>query len=92
MSDHPDQAFAAYILCRIEKGFRIGFNPQLVSLQSSGANLCSAPEQSEVVEKYLLEELAACPIVCVQDADADLIHCSLFGMIPKRNRPNKINS
>ena len=44
MSDHPDQAFAAHILCGIEKGFRIGFNPHLVKLKSSGANMSSAAE------------------------------------------------
>ena len=63
MHDHPDQTFAAYILRGIEKGFRIGFNPQLVRLQSTGANMSSAAEQSEVVEKYLLEELASNRII-----------------------------
>ena len=58
MSNHPDQAFAAYILRGIEKGFRIGFNPQLVKLKSSGANMSLAAEQSEVVEQYLQEDSA----------------------------------
>ena len=43
-----------------------------------------------MVEQYLQEELAANRIVPVQDSDAGLIHCSPFGVIPKRNRPNKL--
>ena len=45
--------------------------------------MSSAAEQSEVVEQYLREELAANRIVRVQDSDAGLIHCSPFGVIPK---------
>ena len=70
LSYYPDQTFAAYISRGIEKGFRIGFNPQLVELQSSGSNMSSASEQSDVVERYLQEELAANRIIRVQDADA----------------------
>ena len=49
----------------------------------------SAAEQAEVVDKYLQEELAANRVVRIQGVDADLIHCSPFGVILKRNRPNK---
>ena len=51
--------------------------------------MSSASEQSDVVERYLQEELAANRIIRVQDADAGVVHCSPFGVIPKRNRPNK---
>ena len=86
LSNYPDQEFAAFILRRIEYGFRIGFNPQL---QSVRGNMSSAAEQAEVINKYLREELAANRLVHIQDADAGLIHCSPFGVIPKQNRPNK---
>ena len=89
LSNYPDQKFAAFILRGIEYGFRIGFNPQLVTLQSARGNMSSAAEQVEVIDKYLREELAANRVVRIQDADAGLIHCSPFGVIPKRNRPNK---
>ena len=89
LSSHPDQAFAGYILRGIERGFRIGFNPQLAHLQPARGNMGSAQEQASVVDKYLHEELAASRIVQIQEAHADLIHCSPFGVIPKRNRPNK---
>ena len=35
------------------------------------------------------EELATNRIIRVQESDAGLVHCSPFGVIPKRNRPNK---
>ena len=86
---HPDQTFAAYILRGIEEGFRIGFNPQLTHLESARGNMASAVEQESVVDKYLHEELAANRIIQVQEAHAQLMHYSPFGVIPKRNRPNK---
>ena len=89
LSTHPDQIFADYIQRCISQGFRIGFNPALASVQSSKANLASAMQQAEVVDKYLQEELAANKIIQVQEGDAALIHCSPSGVIPKRNRPNK---
>ena len=48
--------------------------------------MSSAAEQPEVVKKYLLEELSANRIVCVNKSDTDLIP---FGVIPKRSRLNK---
>ena len=51
--------------------------------------MSSAAEQAEVVDIYLREELAANRVVRIQDADTGLIYCSPFGVIPKRNRPNK---
>ena len=51
--------------------------------------MLSAAEQSEVVDKYLREEMAASRVVRVRDTDTALIHCSPFGVIPKRGRPDK---
>ena len=48
LNDHPDQTFVAYIIRGIEKGFRIGFDPQLAKLKSSGTNMSSATEQADV--------------------------------------------
>ena len=90
LSDYPDQRFAAYILRGVEQGFRIGYNPHMVKLQPARANMSSTAAQPEVVEKYLLKELSANRIVGVNGSDTDLIHCSPFGVIPKRNRPNKL--
>lgn len=65
------------------------FESQLVTWQSARGNMSSAVEQAEVIVKYLQEELAANQVVCIQDADADLIHCGPYDVIPKRNGPNK---
>ena len=89
LSGYADQRFAAYIIRGIEQGFRIGYNPHMVKLQPARVNMFSTAEQPEVVEKYLLEELSANRIVRVNGLDTDLIHCSQFGVILKRNRPNK---
>ena len=89
LSCHPDQTFAAYILRGIEEGFRVGFNPQLTHLKSAMGNMVSAVEQESVVDEYLHAELAASRIIQVQEAHAQLMHYSPFGVIPKRNRPNK---
>ena len=75
-------------ICRIyrEKGFRIGYNNELVELQFRGANMSSATKRPEIVEKYLLDELLAKWIIRVQDSE---IHCIPFGVIPNRSSPNK---
>ena len=51
--------------------------------------MSSAREQADVVERYLQGELASNRIIRVQDSHAGMVHCSLFGVIPKRNKPNK---
>ena len=89
LSGYADQRFAAYIIRGVEQGFRIGYNPHMVKLQPARVNMSSTAEQPEVVEKYLLEELSANRIVRVNGLDTDLTHCSQFGVILKRNRPNK---
>ena len=63
LQDDPDQAFANYILGGIRNGFRIGFDRSRVCLKSGGTNILSATEQSQVVAKYLGEELQASRIV-----------------------------
>ena len=52
-------------------------------------NTSSAAEQAEVVDKYLQGELTANRVIHIRDVDTGLIHLRPFGVIPKRNRPNK---
>ena len=91
LQDHPDQAFANYILGGIRNGFRIGFDRSRVCLKSRGTNMLSATEQSQVVAKYLGEELQASRIVEIRRQEQGLprIQFSPFGVIPKNNRPGK---
>ena len=77
LSDYPDKTFAAYILRGIERGFKIGFDTELVKLR--------------LVERYLHEELQANRVVKIHPSD-DMkglgIQCNPFGVIPKKNKHN----
>lgn len=89
---HPDRKFAELIVRGIAQGFRLGYDARRASLQSKGKNMPSAADQPEVVAAYLAEELGAGRIARVgnlQEATTQGIHCSPFGLIPKRGRPNK---
>ena len=86
LSSYPDLRFAPYILRGVEQGFRIGYNPHLVKLQPARVLSSRAARGGR---EYLLEELSANRIVRVNGSDTDLIHCSPFGVIPKRSRQNK---
>ena len=87
LSDHPDSAFANYILNGIHKGFHIGFDRRL-RLESSSTNLnCENPSK---VTEYLAREVALhrmwkYPV----DAPIRGVHLSPLGLIPKKNKPGK---
>ncbi len=88
---HPDQAFAKYILRGIEGGFRIGFNDKCCHLKARPSNMPSAEEHPEVVDNYIREEVASERLVEMTGSEAERlgIHTSPFGVIPKKNKPNK---
>lgn len=89
---YPDQPLAELLMRGIQQGFRIGYDASMATLQSETTNLRSALEQPEVVSRYLAEELTAGRVVrvgSVEEAEKLGVHCSPFGVIPKRNRPNK---
>ena len=83
--------FAGYILQGIESGFKIGCDTTRITLKSKKGNLPSALEHPSRVEKYLHEEIEASRVIKLHPSDSkDLsIQCSPFGVIPKKNRPNK---
>ena len=88
----PRQNICGLHLTGIERGFKIGFDTELVKLRSQKGNLASALDQPEVVERYLHEELQANRVVKIHPSD-DIkglgIQCNPFGVIPKKNRHNK---
>ena len=89
---HPDQQFTQFILRGIQCSFRIGFNGKAVVLKSCMFNMLSAKEHPQVVASYLEEEQKNERIISVGDMAraAELgIHCSRFGVIPKKHKPNK---
>ena len=90
LADHPDQSKVQYVCDGILHGFRTGFRPELVSFRFLTRNLKSAGEQPQVVDKYLQDEIAkgrvAGPFATLQFSN---LHCSLFGVIPKKHQPGK---
>lgn len=58
LRDHPDQRFREYIVNGIRNGFHVGFDYTTAACCSSGKNLPSVREQSQIVGDYLAEECA----------------------------------
>ena len=73
--------FAHYVCSGIEHGFRIGFHGML---RSCDRNMVSTREHPEVVESYLTEERQQGRLVSRREADKLGVHCSPFGVIPKK--------
>ena len=88
--DHPDQAAVAYVLNGLREGFRIGFEPLSVSLQSASTNMRSALVHPSVIDAYLETEVScgrvAGPFTTPPFPD---LHISRFGVVPKSNQPGK---
>ena len=91
---HEDQIFVKYILQGIAEGFRVGFNYQqhTASLQSRRRNMVSATQSPQVVSDYLMEEVTLNRVTELPSEEAAGkigVHCSPFGVIPKKNTPGK---
>ena len=54
---HPNQALVDYVISGLSFGFRLGFNPESVSLKSASQNMPTAFLQPSVIDQYLLTEL-----------------------------------
>ena len=92
LTDHPDKWWARYLVKGIREGFRLGFSGGPASLRSSARNMRSAEEQPQVVQAYLDKEVAegrVWVVGSVEEAAAMGVHCSPFGVIPKRGKPGK---
>ena len=89
LSSHPDKNFVEYLLRGIKDGFRIGFRAAAVQLKSRKANMLSVFDHPQVVTEYIKEEVQANTMHRVENALAKNVHCSPFGVIPKKNKPNK---
>ena len=89
---YPDEGLKQFLLRGIRGGFRIGFQARLSRLRSKGRNISSAAEHPEVVSRYLQTEEAlgrVCRVGTIEQAEQIGIHCSPFGIIPKRGREGK---
>ena len=88
---HPDRKLVGFLLRSMTQGFRIGFNPEAVTLESTKHNMRSAAEEPEVVRSYLQAERDAGrglgPVS--EESGGKLVHVSRFGVIPKPYQPGK---
>ncbi len=92
LAGHPDAVLVAELLKGIEEGFRLGYEQGRAPLRAEGKNMPSAMEHGNVVDKYLSAEVEAGRVAVagsLQQAETWAIHCSPFGVIPKKNRPGK---
>ncbi len=92
LREYPDQALAKLITDGIAEGFRIGYDTGRAPLLAKKGNMGSAAEHAQVVARYLADELAAGRVIRIespQEAQTLNVHCSPFGVIPKRGRPGK---
>ena len=92
LQGYPDGPLADLILRGIREGFRVGFDPGRVTLQSKGRNMGSAEEHAQVVASYLADEIAAGRVITggpAGDRHTAGVHCSPFGVIPKKGKPGK---
>ena len=85
---HPDKAFVAYILDGIHQGFRIGFQYSRHSCRAAKRNMRSVAEVPQVVSEYPDTERRLGRVVLLEDASAQSVQTSPFGVIPKRGKPD----
>ena len=91
LATYPDKRFVNFLLRGIEKGFRIGFTYKSIQLKSHYQNLLSAMDHPQVVQDCLEKELEAERVIKVgglEKAWQQGIHCSPFGVIPKKHKPD----
>ena len=91
LDSHPDQVFVQYLLGGIRDGFRIGTSGSH-GCRHAKRNLRLAYEHPEIIDAYLTCEVQLGRVICLSLA-ASLslpnLQISPFGVIPKRNRPDK---
>ncbi len=89
LSGHPDKWFAEYICKGVQQGFRIGFHGNWTDLRSCRRNMVSAKDHPEVVQAYIAKEVQAGRLEQVVTGDREKVHCSPFGVIPKKGGVNR---
>ena len=90
--DHPDKELVEWMVRGIRQGFRLGFQQDRRGLRQARQNLASVREHPEVVQEYLDNELEKGRVIAVgktEEADALGVHCSPFGVIPKKGKAGR---
>ncbi len=75
LAGHPDRTLVDFVQ-GIRRGFQIGHEWGMTVLRSSKNNHASAADKLKVGSKY------------IEEGSLD-IHCSQFGVVPKKSNPNK---
>ena len=89
LAEHPDKAFTRYILDGLRHGFRVGFQCHS-PLKSATSNMPSAREHPDVVQQYIMEELAKGRLLGPFQLDQLRgMHINRFGVIPKGHNSGK---
>ena len=91
LHNHPDELFRDWVVAGITDGFRIGFNWSS-PLTSATRNIPSAYEQSQAVDKYVADEVAAGNLIEMGPrtaAGAHSIQINRIGVIPKGHTPGR---
>ena len=90
LQSYPFQSLSEFFLSGISCGFRIGFNKFSSTLKSARKNLRGALLHPSVVDDYLQAEVGsnrvAGPFTSLPTHNLQI---SRFGVIPKRNQPDK---
>ena len=59
LEDHPDKEWVQFLVRGIRQGFRVGHDQSVGELRRCRGNMCSAREQSAVIQEYLDKEVEA---------------------------------
>ena len=86
---HPDRLYAQFIVNGIRRGFHIGCRARKQDIRSSSHNMPAAYSNTDVVDRYLKEELDHGRLVPVQPPLASDVHVSKLGVIPKKHQQGK---
>ena len=84
LSQHPDQHLVAFVLDGLRNGFRLGFQHSK-KLKSAKSNKASANQHSEVIDRYLANEVSLGRVAGLFPLHLSLI-CTLVALelSPKR--------
>ena len=84
LQSHPDQEFTRFVLRGLSDGFHVGCFSQPAGLRSSSRNHPSSLANSQVISRYITEEVAGGRMVGPLKEDVQgMIHCSPIGLVPK---------
>ena len=89
LQQHPDREFVAFILQGIVHGFRIGFDYSSKSCIGARRNMLSATQHPDPIDKYMTAEIQAGRFIGPLPPEAQGIHISRCGVIPKPHQPGK---